>query len=46
MIELVIPLVISVIAVQNIQGVSILKTVGYEAPIDVLTIVCGYGSLV
>jgi len=45
MIELVIPLVISVIAVQNIQGVSVLKTVGYEAPINVLTIVCGYGSL-
>ena len=46
MIELVIPLVISVIAVQNIQGVSVLKTVGYDAPINVLTIVCGYGSLI
>ena len=45
MIELVIPLVISVIAVQNMQGVSVLKTVGYEAPINILTIVCGYGSL-
>ena len=45
MIELVIPLVISVIAVQNMQGVSVLKTVGYNAPINVLTVVCGYGSL-
>ena len=45
MIELVAPLVISVIAVQNMQGVSVLKTVGYNAPINVLTVVCGYGSL-
>ena len=45
MIELVVPLVISVIAVQNMQGVSVLKTVGYNAPINVLTVVCGYGSL-
>ena len=44
MIELVIPLVISVIAVQNVQGVSVLRSAGYRAPINVLTVVCGYGS--
>lgn len=44
MIELVIPLVISVIAVQNVQGVSVLQSAGYRAPINVLTVVCGYGS--
>lgn len=45
MIELVIPLVISVIAVQNMQGVSVLRSAGYEPPVDVLTVACGYGSL-
>ena len=46
MIELVIPLVISVLAVQNIQGVSVLTAAGYRPPINVLTVVCGYGSFI
>ena len=46
MIELVVPLVISVLAVQNIQGVSVLTAAGYRPPINVLTVVCGYGSFI
>ena len=46
MIELVIPLVISVIAVQNVQGVSVLRSAGYHPPVNVMTVVCGYGSFI
>tara|TARA_Y100000588_G_C14256440_1_gene925682 strand:+ start:72 stop:1043 length:972 start_codon:yes stop_codon:yes gene_type:complete len=46
MVELVIPLVISVIAVQNVQGVSVLRSAGYNPPVNVMTVVCGYGSLI
>ena len=46
MIELVMPVVISVLAVQNMQGVSVLTAAGYRPPINVLTVVCGYGSFI
>lgn len=45
MVELVLPLMISVIAVQNLQGFSVLRDAGYKAPANVLTVVCGYGTL-
>ena len=44
MIELVVPLAITVLAVQNGQGFAVLKAAGYEPPIDAVTIACGIGS--
>ena len=45
MIELVPPLLISVIAIQNLQGFTILSQAGHKPPINALTVACGYGSL-
>jgi len=45
MIELVLPLAITVLVVQNGQGVAVLRTVGHEPPINVVTIACGVWSL-
>ncbi len=44
MIELVVPLAITVLAVQNGQGFAVLKGAGYAPPIDAVTIACGIGS--
>ena len=44
MIELVVPLAITVLAVQNGQGFAVLKAAGFEPPIDAVTIACGVGS--
>ena len=46
MVELVVPLVITVLVVQNGQGVAVLKAVGHEAPINAATVACGIGSIV
>ncbi len=46
MVELVIPLVITVLVVQNGQGVAVLKAVGHSAPINAVTVACGVGSMV
>lgn len=46
MIELVVPLAITVLVVQNGQGVAVLETAGHKAPINLVTIVCGLGSIV
>ncbi len=46
MVELVVPLVITVLVVQNGQGVAVLKAVGHEAPINAVTVACGIGSIV
>jgi benzoate membrane transport protein len=43
--ELVIPLALTVIAVQNAQGIGILANVGYRPPVNVITITSGIGSL-
>ena len=43
--ELVPPLLISVIAIQNLQGFAILSRAGHSPPVNVLTTACGYGSL-
>jgi benzoate membrane transport protein len=45
MVELVVPLAITVLVVQNGQGFAVLKAAGHSPPIDAVTIACGIGSL-
>lgn len=45
LLELVVPLIISVLAVQNLQGFTVLREAGHPAPISALTVACGYGTL-
>ncbi|MYR08283.1 benzoate transporter [Gordonia sp. SID5947] len=45
LLELVVPLVITVIVVQNGQGVAVLKSAGHQAPVNVVTIACGVWSM-
>jgi benzoate membrane transport protein len=44
MIELVVPLAITVLAVQNGQGFAVLKATGHNPPINAITVACGIGS--
>lgn len=44
-IELVVPLVITVLVVQNGQGFAVLQNVGHQPPMTATTIACGIGSL-
>ena len=44
--ELVIPLAVTVIAVQNAQGFAVLTHAGHRPPIDKMTVACGTGSLI
>ena len=44
LLELVVPLALTVIAIQNAQGFAILRTEGYDPPENVLTVACGVGS--
>jgi benzoate membrane transport protein len=46
MVELVVPLAITVLAVQNAQGVAILAGNGHQAPVNAITAACGAGSIV
>jgi benzoate membrane transport protein len=46
MIELVVPLAITVLAAQNAQGIAILRAAGHAPPIDAITAACGAGSVV
>ena len=45
MVELVVPLAITVLVVQNGQGVAVLRAAGHDAPVNVITIACGVWSL-
>lgn len=45
MVDLVVPLTITVLVVQNGQGFAVLKAAGHEAPVDAVTFSCGLGSL-
>ncbi len=45
MVELVVPLAITVLVVQNGQGIAVLKAAGHEPPVDALTVACGAGAL-
>lgn len=46
MVELVVPLAITVLVVQNGQGVAVLSSAGHKPPINAITVVCGAGSLI
>ena len=46
MVELVVPLAITVLVVQNGQGIAVLAASGHRPPINAITAVCGAGSLV
>src|ERR1041384_2800559 len=46
MVELVVPLAVTVLAVQNAQGVAILAANGHQAPVNAITAACGVGSVV
>jgi benzoate membrane transport protein len=45
MIELVIPLALTVVAIQNAQGIAILRNMGYEPPFNAITVASGVGSI-
>ena len=45
MVELVVPLAITVLVVQNGQGIAVLRAAGHAPPINVTTIACGAWSL-
>ncbi|MEE3851636.1 benzoate/H(+) symporter BenE family transporter [Gordonia sp. LSe1-13] len=44
-VELVIPLAITVIVVQNGQGVAVLRSAGHRPPVTVVTVACGVMSM-
>jgi benzoate membrane transport protein len=46
MVELVVPLAITVLAVQNAQGIAILTANGHEPPTNAITAACGVGAFV
>jgi benzoate membrane transport protein len=45
MVELVVPLAITVLVVQNGQGIAVLAANGHQAPINAITAACGAGSI-
>ena len=45
MLELVVPLAITVLVVQNGQGFAVLKAAGHNAPMDAIASACGVGSI-
>jgi len=45
MVELVVPLAITVLVVQNGQGLAVLQAAGHRVPINAVAAVCGLGSL-
>ncbi|GAA4545554.1 benzoate/H(+) symporter BenE family transporter [Pseudonocardia xishanensis] len=46
MVELVVPLAVTVLVVQNGQGVAVLRSAGHEVPVSMVTVACGVWSLV
>jgi len=46
MVELVVPLAITVLVVQNGQGITVLRSAGHAPPIDAVAAACGAGSIV
>ncbi|NQV54751.1 MAG: benzoate/H(+) symporter BenE family transporter [Rhodospirillales bacterium] len=46
MIELVIPLAITVLAAQNAQGYAVIGAKGHEPPVNAVTAMCGAGSII
>lgn len=45
-VELVVPLAITVLVVQNGQGFAVLKSAGHAPPVNAVTIACGLGAAV
>jgi benzoate membrane transport protein len=46
MLELVVPLAITVLVVQNGQGIAVLRAAGHSPPINAVAAACGAGSIV
>ena len=46
MLELVVPLAITVLVVQNGQGVAVLEAAGHRPPVNLVTLACGGASIV
>ena len=46
MVELVLPLAITVLAAQNAQGFVVLEAAGHSPPVNAVTAACGLGSLI
>jgi len=46
MVELVVPLAITVLVVQNGQGISVLRSAGHAPPVDGIAVACGAGAIV
>jgi benzoate membrane transport protein len=46
MVELVVPLAITVLVVQNGQGIAVLRAAGHQPPINAIAVACGAGSMV
>lgn len=46
MVELVVPLAITVLVIQNGQGLAIVRAAGHNPPINTVTVVCGVGAVV
>jgi benzoate membrane transport protein len=44
--ELVLPLVLTIIAIQNAQGIAVLQSAGYKPPVNSMTSWSGLGSIV
>ena len=45
MVELVVPLAITVLVVQNGQGIAVLRSAGHAAPVNAVTLACGLWSM-
>ena len=45
LVELVVPLAITVLVVQNGQGVAVLRAAGHDPPVNAITVACGLWSL-
>ena len=45
MVELVVPLAITVLVVQNGQGIAVLRAAGHEPPVNAITMACGAGAM-
>jgi benzoate membrane transport protein len=45
LIELVVPLAITVLVVQNGQGIAVLRSAGHDPPVDAITVACGVGAI-
>jgi benzoate membrane transport protein len=45
LLELALPLIVTVIGIHNPQGFSVLESSGYKVPINALTLACGVGTI-